>query len=542
MRLLNAHTLKLELFHASTPQKIQYATLSHTWGEDEVSFGDMENPAAAEQKLGFAKIRSACETTISYGLRYVWVDTCCIDKSSSAELSEAINSMFRWYKNSAFCFAYLSDLRPGQTVDQSALGTCKWFSRGWTLQELIAPKELVFFDQTWNRIGTKSDLKIEIESITGINHQILDRSCRLSSVAIAKRMSWASHRETTRVEDKAYSLLGLFDINMPMIYGEGPRAFIRLQEEILRMTTDLSIFAWRSAPNSSSYRGILAESPAEFRLCGSIELNTDQFRFRDEISLTNKGVKIHTAITRMEETDMFMLDLHCYDMASQTSPERLGIYLERELDTFYRKLPSALSTMESTFAAQAPRTIYLARTLTERMAELVYGFRELRIKFSFDEASRGSYTVENLLAVPELFWDQPGQCFYLPRFSNFLGFARFCITPDDRYSSLAPKSLLLVCNRIYGGQLHLDFREECQFQSEYGDGQWQKTINPFTNIEDYGPLGDPFSLNAICPGEREGGGRSATILLRDYVLRADMDKSDGQHLRINVHIEVIQTP
>ncbi|CAI6090938.1 unnamed protein product [Clonostachys chloroleuca] len=265
MRLLNAHTLKLELFHDPAAQNIQYATLSHKWGGDEVSFGDMEDPAAAEKKSGFAKIRSACETTIAHGLSYVWVDTCCIDKSSSAELSEAINSMFRWYKNSVFCFAYLFDLPSNQAADQSALDKCRWFTRGWTLQELIAPKDVVFFDQNWTRIGAKSELKEVIANITRINHQILDGSRPLSSVAIAKRMSWASRRETTRVEDMAYSLLGIFDINMPMIYGEGPRAFMRLEGEILHTTTDLSIFAWRAAHNSSNYRGVFAQSPAEFR-------------------------------------------------------------------------------------------------------------------------------------------------------------------------------------------------------------------------------------------------------------------------------------
>ncbi|CAH0017378.1 unnamed protein product [Clonostachys rhizophaga] len=536
MRLLNAHSLKLELFHDSDVQNIQYATLSHTWGEDEVSFDNMEDPAAAEKKLGFAKIRSACETTVSYGLDYVWVDTCCIDKSSSAELSEAINSMFRWYKDSAFCFAYLSDLPPSQTVDQSALEECRWFTRGWTLQELIAPKDLVFFDQTWNRIGTKTGLKFEVENITDINHQILDGSRPLSSVAIAKRMSWASHRKTTRVEDEAYSLLGIFDINMPMIYGEGPRAFTRLQEEILRTTTDLSIFAWRAFDNLNSYRGIFAESPIEFMLCDTIELSQDQFQFRDEISLTNRGIKIHTAVTRIGP-NIFMLDLHCYDLMSETSSENLSIYLARDLGTFYRLFPWLLFT-GLPVAADAPETIYLARTMTDKILKSLSESRELRINFSLDDALAGHCTVENILAVPELYWDQRRQCFSLPGLSNLLGFVRFCIAPDDT----APTSVLLVFNLASHLELRLALCEENQFQSGCGDRHWQKAINPFTNIEDYGILGDRFSLNAICPGEREVGSRSATISLRDFRLRADLDESNAPHLKINVHIEVLGTP
>ncbi|CAG9980518.1 unnamed protein product [Clonostachys byssicola] len=549
MRLLNAHTLKLELFHDPDAQNVKYATLSHTWGEDEVSFSDMQNPTAAEKKLGFAKIRSACEMTIDYGLSYVWVDTCCIDKSSSAELSEAINSMFRWYKNSAFCFAHLSDLRPdqtaGQSVDKSALENCRWFTRGWTLQELIAPKDLVFFDQNWKRIGTKNDLKGVIQDITCINHQILDGSCPLSSVAIAKRMSWASNRETTRVEDEAYSLLGIFDINMSMIYGEGPRAFIRLQEEILRMTTDLSIFAWRTpnpdplyglhtfrGPRGEPYRGIFAESAAEFRSCGFIELNKDQFQFRGEISLTNRGVKIHTAITHLDD-DMFMLDLHCYDLASQKKPERLCIYLKSELDTFYRESPSLLSTRVPTIAAPAPRTIYLARTVGDKFRGTLSEAMELRIRFSSDEALKGSYAVDNMAAVPELFWDQPQLCFSFPSFSHFLGFVRFRIAPF-KYPSHLNRSLLLVCNLVDSAELRIGFREEHEFQSIYEGGECRTAINPFTNIEDYGPLGDPFSLNAICSGKSS----SATIASGDFCLRADLGKSNTSHFEINVHIEV----
>jgi hypothetical protein len=521
MRLLNAHTLKLELFHDPAAQNIQYATLSHTWGEDEVSFGDMEDPAAAEKKLGFAKIRSACETTIAYGLSYVWVDTCCIDKSSSAELSEAINSMYRWYKNSVFCFAYLSDLPPNQAADQSALDKCRWFTRGWTLQELIAPKDVIFFDQDWKRIGTKSELKEVIANITRINHQILDGSRPLSSVAIAKRMSWASRRETTRVEDMAYSLLGIFDINMPMIYGEGPRAFMRLQGEILHATTDLSIFAWQ-AVGLEAHRGVFATSPAEFRDCGSIERNQDQFRFRDEISLTNRGIKIHTLIAHSDR-GIFILDLHCSDMQSQASPERLGIELARELDTFYRASSGSLYR-GSMKAAHGPRTIYLAPS--DNALEPLSESRKLKIDLTMDAALRRLFIVKDIRAVPELFWDQRRECFSLPGFSNFLGFLRFHIAPGGT-------ALLLVFNLVRGDDLRVEFLEERHFPSGY-----RNIINPFTNIEDYPPLGDPFSLFHACPKESTGRS-SATHSSRNFRLRAELGMSDITHLAIKVRIEML---
>ncbi|KAI6002305.1 hypothetical protein F5J12DRAFT_906395 [Pisolithus orientalis] len=145
------------------------------------------------------------------GYTWLWIDTCCIDKRSSAELSEAINSMYRWYRNSQMCYVYLND----------------WFSRGWTLQELVAPKEAEFFNKSWVSIGIKQDLTSLLEDIT----RIPEKSVR----AVAHIMSWAADRKTTRVEDRAYSLLGLFGVNMPMLYGEGSKAFQRLQLEIIRM-------------------------------------------------------------------------------------------------------------------------------------------------------------------------------------------------------------------------------------------------------------------------------------------------------------------
>ena len=183
-----------------------------------------------------------CRLAREQGLSYAWIDTCCIDKSSSAELTEAINSMFNWYKESAICFAFLSDLPALKSkVLENELRLCRWFTRGWTLQELIAPKSVEFYDQGWQRRGTKQSLQQELSAITGIDLEILEDSNLLSTIPVARRMSWASRRKTSRVEDRAYSLLGLFDVNVPLIYGEGPKAFIRLQEEIMKQNNDLSL-------------------------------------------------------------------------------------------------------------------------------------------------------------------------------------------------------------------------------------------------------------------------------------------------------------
>jgi hypothetical protein len=196
----------------------------------------------ARAKKGFSKIIETCRLARERGLGYAWIDTCCIDKSSSAELTEAINSMFNWYKESAICFAFLSDLPASECeVLENELRRCRWFTRGWTLQELIAPENVEFYDQGWQWRGTKKSLQQELFDITGIDHEILEDSNLLSTIPVARRMSWASTRKTSRVEDRAYSLLGLFDVNVPLIYGEGPKAFFRLQEEIMKQYNDLSL-------------------------------------------------------------------------------------------------------------------------------------------------------------------------------------------------------------------------------------------------------------------------------------------------------------
>ena len=225
----------------------------------------------AECKKGFCKVRDSCVQARRDGYQYIWIDTCCIDKTSSTELSEAINSMYAWYKDSAVCYVLLADVfvEPLRGRTWHDFHTSRWFTRGWTLQELLAPAQLQFFNVAWKPLGTKSDLIDDISTITKIDLYALAGG-DLSRLSVARRMSWVANRQTTRLEDMAYCLLGIFGINMPLLYGEGMKAFIRLQEEIMKTTDDQSIFAWRD-PTAGSYRddypegsnlqGLLAPSP-----------------------------------------------------------------------------------------------------------------------------------------------------------------------------------------------------------------------------------------------------------------------------------------
>lgn len=263
MRLLN--TLDLTLHEFLDGDIPEYAILSHTWSKDEVLFQDLSKEQRfRESKRGFQKVKQCCQRAAQDGFRWVWIDTLCIDKNSSAELSEAINSMFRWYEMSAVCYAYLEDLNVvgSLKVDQK-IGQCKWFRRGWTLQELIAPSTVEFFDRNWTYFGSKISLQERISRVTAIPVRAL-LNVPLSQFNVAERMSWASNRYTKREEDHAYCLMGLFNINMPMLYGEGRRrAFLRLQQEIMRTSEDYTIFLWNEV-YSEPRTALLASTPRAF--------------------------------------------------------------------------------------------------------------------------------------------------------------------------------------------------------------------------------------------------------------------------------------
>ncbi|KAI0372920.1 HET-domain-containing protein [Pilatotrama ljubarskyi] len=265
MRLIDTRT---GLFHwANEPGDVRYAILSHVWIRDEeLSFEELlaiqiaarSSPEPQQYIFGTVppKVRELCVFARDQGIPYAWNDTCCINKNSSAELSEAINSMHKWYQLAELCVAYLGDVDDPLPVARgehpSTEEESRWFTRGFTLQELVAPKALTFVSRTWRAFGTKHNFADVIEDVTGIPPAILTHQVSVDSVSVAQRFSWASNRNTTQEEDKAYSLMGIFGVNMPTIYGEGGYAFIRLQEEILKRLPDDTMF-WTSFSTQSDY-------------------------------------------------------------------------------------------------------------------------------------------------------------------------------------------------------------------------------------------------------------------------------------------------
>lgn len=382
MRLLNTTTYKLEDFYSSPPP---YAILSHRWEEHEVTFADLAGPILENERetwepkdtrkaISWKKIKGACKIAREQdcAIKWIWLDMCCINKESSAELQESLNSMFAWYRDAGICLVYLRDVPDCElwdaSKDDSAFQESEWFARGWTLQELIAPgNSMLFFSRDWKPIGTRGDLASLISDITNIDVTLLSgnhtnpvpsgdssvatsdtnrRRVDFSRWSIATRMSWAAKRKTTREEDRAYSLAGLFDVSLTVMYGEGgENAFWRLQLEIIQKSPDQSIFAWgsrlrlRPAPSTSPWtpseplcvyrfedyddkRNFLASRPSDFidsadirmssvdslwELLG-LEVPTERHFYR-----TNHGIRIALPLLPTATPGVFIAALACQE-------------------------------------------------------------------------------------------------------------------------------------------------------------------------------------------------------------------------------------
>ncbi|KAM0718092.1 hypothetical protein Q7P37_006424 [Cladosporium fusiforme] len=347
MRVLDTTSLDFEDFPGRPSEP--YVVLSHRWGTEEVTFKEYrKNHKQILHRAGYRKIVEFCQVARARGFRLAWLDTCCIDKRSSAELSEAINSMYDWYKHSAECYVWLEDY----AGSSKRLGECGWFGRGWTLQELLAPSRVIVFTANWEVVGHKifslgsqacicheeewhgspnpnaigSHIAPELSVATGIPQEYLTTKPYYQA-SIALRMSWASGRRCSRPEDRAYSLLGLFDVNLPLLYGEGYKSFEHLQDEIMRKSDDTSILCHDGF-------GILANGPSNFS--GSGGVTTGHMLSPEPHAVTNRGIKIHVAanvctLPRCEPDafgvsgkDVFRINLGCVSTTAQPTETRLA--------------------------------------------------------------------------------------------------------------------------------------------------------------------------------------------------------------------------
>ncbi|KAK3380582.1 heterokaryon incompatibility protein-domain-containing protein [Lasiosphaeria ovina] len=458
----------------------RYAILSHTWGDGEVTFDDIKNLDNASKKAGWDKIAQTCRLSAAQGFEYAWIDTCCIDKSSSAELSEAINSMFKWYKNATVCYAYLSDLDPDPTtIDlddfdffkhgiekleieklERDLPKCAWFARGWTLQELIAPRNIEFYDRGWTRRGTKASLGELLSAITTVPIWILLEKTPLDRCCVGRRMSWAAKRKTTRIEDLAYCLLGLFDVHMPMIYGEGENAFWRLQEAVATATNDMSLFAWSdpSLRSTVPFHGIFATSPAQFARCkGMVNSFSPSHYDLRAFSITNRGVKFRTYLRVNLDAGEYWLHLHCRETNKSHLASTLAICLAKTPTGFVRQRAGELllDSVKPDRRDMFPGSILVRPVVPESAWPRLLTRFNFSFKFSISTASLKwslrlsadnprDLALRNAREIDPSYWDRSNHRFMTdahPIFSGllYLDFRR----QDDEPTSVTP--LLLFC-------------------------------------------------------------------------------------------------
>ena len=412
MRLLHTTTVTLSEFRDD--EIPPYAILSHTWGKAEVSLQHLDKCGAAQLErdglAGYLKIKACCAIAAEEGYHYVWIDTCCIDKTSSAELSEAINSMYRWYQNADVCYAYLVDVCIGdQGLLEREFGNSSWFTRGWTLQELLAPKKVVFYDKDWRKFGSKSSLMFQISAATRIHY---DHLLDINAASAAQKMSWASSRKTTRVEDLAYSLMGIFNVNMPLLYGEGDKAFTRLQHEIVKMSDDESIFAWTDPDLVTS--GIFARSPKAFAGSVHIVQITERHRLhvrRAPYAITNRGLAIQVFDNKDGESPYIskwgisLLSLNCgllpesFVASVHQVQQLIAIDLDqRSRDEFFRSSPGQLNLTMWPADVSRTRLIYIRPIYT--LCDIYHPQHLFFIKAS-PMVNRGFWVPDSYCCQPE---------------------------------------------------------------------------------------------------------------------------------------------
>ena len=477
MRLLNTQTFEFgEFYDHDIPP---YAILSHRWRQDEVSYGDFL-AGRKRNGAGYAKIIRACGLAASESQKegaeygpWIWIDTCCINQASSTELSEAINSMWRWYKNAVVCYAflddvpdnleYIQDLRGLQRIARSSEMTetlrasgnrfqrSEWFTRGWTLQELLAPARVEFLGQSWTKIGNKVDLCTLISWTTGIRSDIIGCphleygiGAEISAIDLcsaAEKLSWAANRRTSRMEDMAYCLLGILGVNMPLMYGEGKNAFVRLQEELLRSGDDESIFAWsafseprdafKTAPlghfrrkdnliqNIEIYPYLFADTPQRFASCANVKKSI--IYDREPSFMTNRGLRMDVSlIPLLDQAAEFVVPLNCVvenPEAGETRPLALQLILvDRERNLYNRKgcldlgqpeLVDTRSLMEQTQlmrgALGGTKPLHIPR-LDPAPALTVSFVLSLVVHWALKSSSWRSLSFVNFILFPSWFW------------------------------------------------------------------------------------------------------------------------------------------
>jgi len=369
--------------------------------------------------------------------------------------------MYQWYQKASNCYVFLTDL-PAQRPLADVLPHCRWFTRGWTLQELLAPPNVEFFNQDWGSIGSKRSLRYALSDITGISTEHLFEE-PLPFTSVATKMSWAAGRQTKRIEDKAYSMLGIFDVNMPLIYGEGMKAFRRLQEEIIKRNNDLTILAWDAIPGpEGQLTSPLAPSPAAFAKSSSITKFADDFA---EFTVTNKGLVISgdiplrtasiPAFGRMESLYLLCLG------HGESHPG--GIVLRKigpKLFCRCKDIPLAgfCYKVHETHMYDVSETYILIDTAPAMSAALAYRTRGIHVPFDSSFKLRYAY--------PETLWDETDRMFLRPKRYNWVEFPMVLVMIFKVALEQRTVVLAVLCHHLNTGPVLKIFSQD-QYPQEF---------------------------------------------------------------------------
>lgn len=440
MKLLHTHNFTLESF--PEPPSQSYACLSYTWGtppHGEVSHRDVVGCGARSPKADYGTLKDraslpawarrdtesarrvvgACSRAREVGIKYLWVDTICIDRTSLADISEAINSMYRWYRQATVCYAHLSDLAPSAlpstddvasamadcSLDETSLGRSRWFTRGWTLQELLLPRRLELYDREWNLRGSKSSSHVVemLSRISGVETAVLSDPDRIADFSYGRRMAWAAKRQVTRGEDAAYALLPILGVNMTVRYGEGgERAFQRLQEKVIRVTTDLSPLCWRSCwedemsdeegeEGEQFFGGCLASSPAEFSHFVATPEWQEPFHSDAELQFNNKGLNIRAPLAPWRRSTRDVVMYLNSSSRSREGMQHVGVLLrECEPGVFARLSPKEVVRLPLRKGVDLSRRVCIRRSIDKRTSQKMYAEQsDLRIASWMDSVAEG---------------------------------------------------------------------------------------------------------------------------------------------------------
>ena len=376
-----------------------------------------------------------------------------------------------------------------------------------------SPEVVEFYDKEWTLRGAKASLSKALEAVTGIDGQVLRDSTILADVPVARRMSWAANRRTTRVEDIAYCLLGIFDVSMPMLYGEGEKAFARLQEEIAKETNDLTLFAWQARALESSnsgdagvqkYRGILATSPAEFLNAGAIVAG-DDVRFNEEFLMTNKGMRLNSGLDS-GPGGSYVLNLNCCLRGDPT--QQIDIYLKLHGASLYAREQPDRFALQSQWQLGKANTIYISKRLTRSQSASLD--KEHRRAFFFRSGlTNPLFSVQ--VVRPMNLWDSQRRLFLTHGMASFTGYIRFSPGKVLRDRQIIGSGFLLVCGITAG-----EGQEEPR--------SWVAIGNTLGQPELYRTLGDLKKLGEV--GSRY---ESKSTLMKDMYQR--------EHIAISVEME-----